>query len=145
MNKLEFTTPRSLIHLFDNISLEDYYWYLYETEIVVDDKDWRHDGKIDPSELYDLLSNPQTLIIFLNLQAFEKHSPETRVYNRKEFISAQCVMTLLISDAYFTEVYVGPDTLFQTLLENAQKCVRGSVNVVAENDDGRTRFCLWNA
>lgn len=142
MRGIEFWGCASYTNLFKRFCIDNYDWYIYESEIIVEQEQKKIDGAISPEELRLLLDNPHALIVFMNLQAFPKGAISKKVCNYEEFVLSQCSFVMLVTDASCIEIYTKDDEDCMKFIRNAKCCDGKDIEIKTESNDGRHTFLI---
>lgn len=140
MRGIEFSGCNSYTKLFQGISADDYDWYIYDHEIIVNQARQKISGNIPSKELQTLFSNSETLIIFMNLQAFPKDSPAKKIYDYDDYVCSACSFVVLVTDVSCIEIYTKTDADFLRFIKNAEYCQGKEIIIKTEHGDARTSF-----
>lgn len=139
---IEFLGYKSFGGLLDGFCIEEYDWYIYESEIIINQTRCDFNGYVHASELKKYLYDEKALIIFLNLQAFPKTVKAKKVLNYNDFISSSCAFVLLISDVSYVEIYARCDNDILKFAKNAKSVLATDVTIKTKENDGRYSFSV---
>lgn len=142
MRGIEFYIAHLCVELLEGFNIEAYDWYLYENEIIVDEQSYTIGPLVSGEQVEEVLFNPNTLNIFMNLQAFPKGAKVEKIQNYQAFQSSQCAFVILVTDAHFVEIYA--KSLIDNLCfyKNAKRCKGTELAVKTADNDGRTIFSV---
>lgn len=140
MRGIKFSGCNSYINLFRGISLDDYDWYIYDQEIIVNQLQQRIGGHISSEELRSLFTNTENLIIFMNLQAFPKGSTVKKISDYDGYVLSECSFVVLVTDVSCIEIYTKTDSDFLRFIKNAELSQGKDITIKTEIDDARTSF-----
>ena len=142
MKGLEFNEYTSLCDLLHGAFIKDYDWYVFEDEIIVNQEQLKIEGFISDFDLIKILSDPQSVIISMNLQAFPRGVIASKVLTYSDFLLSQCAFVVLVTDAVSVEIYTKNDDDFLLFIKNAERCNGKNITVKTENEDPRRLFRL---
>lgn len=142
MKGIEFSGCHSYTDLFKGIGMDDYDWYIYDDEIIVNQSQYKIEGAISSEALQTLFADSGNVILFMNLQAFPKGTTKKRVYDYEDYVSSDCAFVVLVTDASCFEIYTKTDADFLRFVKNAEDCQGKDITVKTENDDARTDFTI---
>ena len=128
--------------LFEEFCLDDYDCYIYEDEIIVEKEQQKINGYISAKELQALFSNPDILIVSMNLQAFPKGAKSKKVCNYSEYMLSQCSFVVLVIDVSWIEIYTKKDEDCLKFIRNAKCCKGRDIKIKTESNDGRYTFLI---
>ena len=139
---VEFLGHNSFSGLLDGFSVEEYDWYIYESEIIINQTQCDFNGFIDVSELKKILYDPKALIIFLNLQAFPKKIKAEKILNYNDFLLSSCAFVIFITDVSFVEIYAKSEEEILKFAKNAKSVSAENLTIKTQENDSRTYFCV---
>lgn len=89
-----------------------------------------------------MLFHPETLNIFMNLQAFPKGTEGKKIRDYQEFQHSQCAFVILVTDRRFVEIYAQTEKDNLRFYQNAWNCKGTDLTIKTEENDGRTVFSV---
>lgn len=142
MRGIEFKIPGLCVELLDGLDIGAYDWYLYEDEIIVSEQNYSIGPAVSGSQVKEVLFHPNTLNIFMNLQAFPKGAAAEKVRDYPAFQHSQCAFVILVTDMRFVEIYAKSEKDNLLFHRNAKNCNGTELTVKTEENDGRTIFSV---
>lgn len=142
MRGIEFSGCNSYTNLFKEICIDNYDWYIYDDEIIINHTQHKINGYISASELKKLISDPEVLIVFMNLQAFPNGAPAQKVYDYDDYISSFCSFVVLVTDASCVEIYTRTVSDCLSFLRSATYCQGRKITIKTADNDTRTNFMI---
>lgn len=143
MRGIEFYKCNSYGTLFRGFCREKYDWYIFDEEIITNSAIKIINGHMLTKEFEELLLDSESLIIFMNLQAFPKGEKARKIKDYDDFMSSPCSFVVLVSDAYCFEIYTKNDEDFLQFIKNAEICEGTNIQIKTNAGDARSCFMLW--
>lgn len=142
MRGIEFSGYTTCCSILDGISTEAYDWYLYEDEIIENEKYVEYNTRITGLQLREIMANENNSFIFMNLQAFPKGTVGRKIRDYDDFLASDCSFIVLITDASLVEIYTKNTDDLVRFISNAEKCNSKEIRIKIAHSDGRKIFSI---
>lgn len=132
-----------LENLIVSIFKEDLKWYIYENEVIHNNQQMELPACVSSAELIGLLFGETTVIVSLNIQAYEKDTYKpTRPQTYAGFVHSSCQAIILISDGDLLEIYAKDKNLLSSILKKYAGNENYQIAIKKENKDDRTKLSV---
>lgn len=134
-----------LCKIFEGIDVTNFNWYYVadESEVWTDNENEEYfDKKYYSGKEFSRCIDKDGYVIFLKLQAYSGAAKTENIASYEEYVKSDCQIVVLIYDCEYVEIYCKNTELIKAIFEQARRINYRDVELITDENDCRTSFCI---